>query len=104
MRRCSLYRHFDANGRLLYVGVSTHVSSRTLQHMRDSHWYFDIVRIEIEHYPNRMRAERAEAIAIRDENPLHNVWQEAIVDIKDIEEFEDACAIFELAADERAEP
>lgn len=99
MQKTSLYRHFDAEGRLLYVGVSCHFSSRTLQHMRDSHWYFDIVRIEIEHFPNRMRAERAEAIAIRDENPLHNVWQEAIIDMKDIEEFEDAYAIFEMAAE-----
>jgi hypothetical protein len=89
VERTSLYRHFDAEGRLLYVGISCHVGMRTYEHRRGSHWYFDIVRIEVEHYPNRLRAERAEAIAIRDEDPLHNVWQPEVYDLKELEEWEE---------------
>lgn len=98
MQKTSVYRHFDAEGRLLYVGASCHFGVRTLQHMRDSHWYFDVARIDVEHHPNRMRAERAEAIAIRDEKPLHNVWQPGIVDMQVIEELEDEWLSFGIAA------
>jgi hypothetical protein len=68
----SLYRHFDASGRLLYVGVSTNSIRRLKQHQR-SHWFLDIARVEIEHFTNRKKAETEEARAIATEKPLHNV-------------------------------
>jgi hypothetical protein len=68
----SLYRHFDARGRLLYVGISNSVLLRLKSHKGGSHWYRDIARVQIKHFRTRRQAERAEALAIATENPLHN--------------------------------
>lgn len=72
MRKTSLYRHFDADGRLLYIGVSLSPTYRLRQH-RQSHWYEAIFRVEIEHHKSRPHALYAEAIAIMREKPLHNL-------------------------------
>ena len=69
---CELYRHFDKDGRLLYVGISLNSVSRLSQHKNVSRWYDQIVRIEIERFPSRKEALEAEAKAINEENPVHN--------------------------------
>lgn len=72
MQRTSLYRHYDASGRLLYVGVSLAHIRRLCDHRRHSCWYWDIARIEVEHYPTTDDALIAETAAIRAEKPLYN--------------------------------
>lgn len=69
----SLYRHFDRDGRLLYVGISNNALARLRGHKLDASWYPEITDISIAHYPDRATAERAEARAIRTEAPLYNV-------------------------------
>jgi predicted DNA-binding transcriptional regulator AlpA len=71
-----LYRHYDAHGKLLYVGISLNVMSRRLTHEATSPWFLEVVRIEIEHYPSRDEASRAEKSAIRRERPQHNVMNQ----------------------------
>lgn len=71
--RTALYRHFDASGRLLYVGISLHSIQRTAKHRSGSHWFQDIARIEIEWLSERRSALAAEATAISKEKPLWNV-------------------------------
>lgn len=71
--RTALYRHFDADGRLLYVGISLNAVARLCQHRRDAHWFGDIARIDIEWHPSRTAADKAEREAIVAECPLHNV-------------------------------
>ncbi len=68
---CQLYRHFDAAGDLLYVGISLSAVSRLSQH-KNSAWFAEIKRVEIEHYPTRDEALDMEALAIRNENPRYN--------------------------------
>lgn len=68
----ALYRHFDAAGRLLYVGISRSVTARLAQHAK-SGWDHLIARVEIERFPTREDAERAERKAIWAERPIHNV-------------------------------
>lgn len=72
MNQC-LYRHFDKEGTLLYVGVSLRALNRLSQHRDHSAWFSSIVRVEMEHYPSREEACEAERIAIADENPKHNI-------------------------------
>jgi hypothetical protein len=67
-----LYRHFDKDGILLYVGVSLSTIARQVAHKR-SPWAAEIVRIEIEHCADRGEAERLEAVAILKEGPIYNV-------------------------------
>lgn len=73
--RTALYRHFDAEGRLLYVGISLSAARRLEQHKSTAQWFSKIVRVEIQWHPSRMDALAAEASAIVNEHPLHNVWR-----------------------------
>lgn len=68
----SLYRHFDAKGALLYIGISNNPMYRLKAHRTQSHWSDSIVRVEIEHFPCRPSALAAEAAAIKAEKPRHN--------------------------------
>lgn len=70
--RTALYRHFDAAGALLYVGISLDTIQRTRQHRQGAHWYERIARIEIEWFSTRPLAMTAEAIAIAKEVPECN--------------------------------
>jgi len=67
-----LYRHFDKDGNLLYVGISINAFQRLSQHKNSSSWFDEITRVEIERYPSRSAVEAAEKKAIIDEKPIHN--------------------------------
>lgn len=73
MARTALYRHFDANNRLLYVGISDCLSERDRQHTATAHWHNAVARSEVQWCLNREHAAALEAVAIRFEMPLHNV-------------------------------
>lgn len=72
MTPTKLYRHFDASGRLLYVGIAIRPTDRLLQHIRLSTWADSIARIDIETHASRDLAVAAEATAIEAESPLYN--------------------------------
>jgi len=67
-----LYRHFDSNGNLLYVGISLSTLNRLGQHRDNSHWFNTISSVTIEKYNTRKEALIAEKKAITKEKPLHN--------------------------------
>lgn len=79
----SLYRHFDRDGRLLYVGISKNAVARLNGHKGKASWYADIRNVTIANYPSRDAALRAEARAIRTESPAHNVQRPAPKPIPD---------------------
>lgn len=68
-----LYRHFNNDGELLYVGISLSAIGRLRQHRDAAPWFDAISRVEIVNYPTREEALRAEAEAIHRENPRHNI-------------------------------
>lgn len=68
-----LYRHFDKNGVLLYVGISLCTVQRLSQHGDGSHWFYNIAHVTIETFPTRSAAVKAEKHAIKTERPLHNL-------------------------------
>jgi predicted GIY-YIG superfamily endonuclease len=70
-----LYRHFNNEGALLYVGISLNALNRLGQHKDHSHWFATISRVEIENFSTREDALEAEALAIHDEKPLHNIMR-----------------------------
>lgn len=71
--RTALYRHFDAAGGLLYVGISLDTIRRTQQHRSGAHWFGRIARIQIDWHDSRSAALAAEAIAIASEGPAFNI-------------------------------
>jgi predicted GIY-YIG superfamily endonuclease len=66
-----LYRHYDAQGGLLYIGISSEVLRRLGEH-RQSRWYRSIALITIEPFPTWKAAQAAERAAIRAEWPRYN--------------------------------
>jgi len=80
MRWWYVYRFFDAGGQLLYVGVTTDPHSRWLQHRRRSAWASAAETVSLEKYAYEDLALDAERIAIRTEQPLHNIRSTAAGD------------------------
>jgi len=69
-----LYRHFDAEGNLLYVGISLSAVARLEEHKAQSkEWFNSIAKVTIERFPTRKLALKAELRAINEENPRYNV-------------------------------
>ena len=68
----SLYRHFSADGELLYVGVSLNTVARLVAHQHRSEWFDKIASITIEKFESRDAAEAAETAAIKAEAPKFN--------------------------------
>jgi hypothetical protein len=73
MSAVALYRHFDAAGRLLYVGISLSAVQRLGQHKAGARWFGEIANVTIEWMGSRDDATAAELRAIRSENPAWNV-------------------------------
>ena len=69
----ALYRYFDAEGALLYVGVTGDPVKRDREHAATSPWRGSARRRTIEWYCSRTEALAAERTAIRRERPAHNV-------------------------------
>jgi len=70
-RRTALYRLFDADDRLLYVGIAFNPEARWNEH-RGKAWWPSVVRKSVEWHPTRLVALEAEARAIEAESPRHN--------------------------------
>jgi predicted GIY-YIG superfamily endonuclease len=73
MTGTSLYRHYNSEGELLYVGVSLSALQRLGQHAECSEWFKSIASVTIEHFETRDAALDAERNAIVRECPLHNI-------------------------------
>lgn len=71
--RTALYRHYDTNNELLYVGVSLSAITRLGQHKREQWWFERIARIDIEWYDTKSEALDAERHAIIHGRPLYNI-------------------------------
>jgi predicted GIY-YIG superfamily endonuclease len=68
-----LYRLYNVNDTLLYVGISYSAIARMVQHKAEKPWFDQVVRIEIEKFLYRDGAAKAEERAIKYEKPLHNI-------------------------------
>ena len=69
---CFLYRHYDARGDLLYVGMTLHVWDRQTRHLTKAEWANSIYQIVVEPFATRNELIEAEAYAIKTEFPKFN--------------------------------
>jgi predicted GIY-YIG superfamily endonuclease len=73
MSGAQVYRCFDAQGNLLYIGASYNAVKRLSEHRGwSAYWFHKCKRVDVQHFDNRQDALLAEAMAIRTENPLYN--------------------------------
>lgn len=68
----TVYRLYDADDRLLYVGCTAHRMSRIEQHESKA-WWPEVAFVVVSHHPSRAAARRAEDDAIEAEDPVYNV-------------------------------
>lgn len=69
----ALYRMFDNEGQLLYVGITMALHRRLVTHRRVRSWWRYVAIMEVEYLPSREAALEAERIAIIHEKPAHNM-------------------------------
>jgi hypothetical protein len=67
-----LYRFYDPNDCLLYVGISNNWIQRLRSHEKNSPFFALATRVTIEHYEDRESVERAEIESIRNDKPVFN--------------------------------
>ena len=68
----TLYRFYDSDDTLLYVGISSNWQQRLKQHYKNSNFHDEAVVITLEHFETREQVESAEKQAILSENPKYN--------------------------------
>jgi excinuclease UvrABC nuclease subunit len=69
----TLYRFYDAEGSLLYVGITKFFEPRLKQHYKNAEWFFETAHVRLEHYQTRQEVELAETRAIQTERPRYNL-------------------------------
>lgn len=72
VRKCALYRHYDADGNLLYVGITINPGRRGKDHAKSSAWVEFAAREESVWFDSEEDAKAAERDAISNEAPLFN--------------------------------
>lgn len=68
-----LYRFYDREGALLYVGITSSIRARFKWHAAKQLWWPEVADCRIQFYPDRTTLTMAERVAIRYERPRHNI-------------------------------
>jgi predicted GIY-YIG superfamily endonuclease len=72
-----LYRMFNRDGVLLYVGITNNPKGRFRTHGELKSWWSEVATITLQHLPSRLHLEAAESDAIKNEGPLYNIARTA---------------------------
>ncbi len=67
-----VYRTFDADGALLYIGSTNRLDLRFAAHMNTSKWWWKVRSYTFEPHPTQWETRNAEEMAIRAECPPEN--------------------------------
>jgi predicted GIY-YIG superfamily endonuclease len=71
--RTAVYRLYDSEGQLLYIGISNNPPVRWSAHARERRWWKDVTYKAVVWYPTRREAEAVEEEAVPAEKPLYNI-------------------------------
>lgn len=69
----TLYRFFDSEETLLYVGLTVNPGRRMERHRNTKDWWSTVAHVAMEQHPSIEALRAAERAAIETERPLHNV-------------------------------
>ncbi|QDF19777.1 G-I-Y Y-I-G endonuclease [Mycobacterium phage LilSpotty] len=69
-----VYRVFDRDGRLIYVGCTKNLFGRLRSHEINSWWAYQAARVTSKVYPDKRSGRDAECAAIRSERPRWNLF------------------------------
>lgn len=74
----AVYRLFDEQGALLYVGQCMYPKRRFVAHAKDQKWWQEVACWRVEWWPSRTAAITEEARAIRSEHPRYNTQHQLV--------------------------
>jgi hypothetical protein len=77
-----LYRHYDTDENLLYIGRTVRGVKRANEHARDKSWWDEVVVTRYEKFDSLAELKEAEKKAIREENPLYNKQRYRLTTVK----------------------
>lgn len=69
----TLYRLYNADGDLLYIGITLNPFKRISEHKRTKEWFDEVANIRLERFPTLAAVAAAEIEAIRTEKPRENI-------------------------------
>jgi hypothetical protein len=69
----SVYRLYDGEDRLLYVGIAVEPFLRLDKHWKTKAWWSSVTHVVIEWFPSRQDALDEELRVIRTDAPMHNI-------------------------------
>jgi predicted GIY-YIG superfamily endonuclease len=97
--RTALYRFYDSDDDLIYVGITSDPEVRFAQHAADKAWWPDVVRRDVIWYGRRADALAAEEAAIKKHVPCHNKqhspdWHMVPVTVEITETIDSALKLF----------
>lgn len=72
IQKTTLYRYFDSEGRLLYVGITKNQFDRLDAHAKTQSWWHEVAHGTFTHLDSREEALTAETHAIGTEFPKYN--------------------------------
>jgi excinuclease UvrABC nuclease subunit len=68
----SVYRYYDRDGMLIYVGITSRGARRNYEHNRSKDWWPYVARQEVDHYETRDQAlKRERSLIIRHRPPFN---------------------------------
>lgn len=67
-----LYRFYNRDGELLYIGITNNPLRRFSQHRKDKEWWADVANISQQSFESEDALKAAEKKAIQRENPRYN--------------------------------
>lgn len=70
--KTALYKHKNADGHIIYVGVAKNIGARSAQHLNNSEWQTEIASIDVEWHDNALMAEIMEIKLIKSLRPKYN--------------------------------
>ncbi len=68
----AVYKHYDIDDNLIYVGIASDVTVRQTTHFKTSEWQQEIQNVFVEWHHSRLRAEIREILLIKAFRPKHN--------------------------------
>lgn len=68
----SVYKYYDRDGILIYVGITSRGSARNTEHNKSKFWWKFVDRQTVEHYLSRLKADRREQSLIQKMAPPFN--------------------------------
>lgn len=76
-----LYRFFDGDGRLLYIGLTSNPATRMIgwrsAQRQGADWFGSVCRADWQRFENWLAGDQAERDAIASERPIHNIHHQA---------------------------